>query len=289
MNFLTELFNNPGITKALPDALVETLQMVGISGLVTLLVGVPLGIFLHTSAPSGLRPMPVTNRIVSGIIVNITRSVPFAILMVTLIPLARFITGSSIGPVAACVALSIGTIPFFARLVETALRDVSGGKIDAALVMGSTRMQVITKVLLPEALPGLVSALTTTMVTLVGYSAMAGIVGGGGLGKLAYNYGVQRFDSGVMVVTIIVIVIIVQVIQIAGDIVARRVDHRSADGGTRRRRGRPAVPAPVSVAATASAAGPASTADSASGSGADSVPVPDLEPRPADGTSNPLR
>ncbi|MET4061486.1 D-methionine transport system permease protein [Arthrobacter sp. UYP6] len=263
MNFLTELFNNPGITKALPDALVETLQMVGLSGLVTVLVGLPLGIFLHTSAPGGLRPMPVTNRIVSDIIVNITRSVPFAILMVTLIPLARFLTGTSIGPIAACVALSIGTIPFFARLVETALRDVSGGKIDAALVMGSTRTQVITKVLLPEAMPGLVAALTTTMVTLVGYSAMAGIVGGGGLGKLAYNYGVQRFDSGVMLVTIIVIVVIVQIIQIAGDIVARRVDHRSADGGAKRRRRTAAAgPNAGAAAVTGSASpGPSETKD----------------------------
>ena len=268
MNFLTELFNNPGITKALPDALVETLQMVGISGLVTLLVGVPLGIFLHTSASGGLRPMPVTNRIVSGVIVNITRSVPFAILMVTLIPLARFITGSSIGPIAACVALSIGTIPFFARLVETALRDVSGGKIDAALVMGSTKTQVITKVLLPEAMPGLVAALTTTMVTLVGYSAMAGIVGGGGLGKLAYNYGVQRFDSGVMLVTIIVIVVIVQIIQIAGDLVARRVDHRSADGGSKRRRRTASAGAPGAAALDVSVVAPPA--------GSDHVPDPSV-------------
>ncbi|MBO0909009.1 ABC transporter permease [Arthrobacter sunyaminii] len=256
MNFLTELLDNPGITKALPESILETLQMVGISGLVTLLIGLPLGIFLHTSAPGGLRPLPVTNRIVSGVIVNITRSIPFAILMVTLIPLARIITGTSIGPIAACVALSIGTIPFFARLVETALRDVSGGKIDAALVMGSTKMQIVSKVLLPEAMPGLVAALTTTMVTLVGYSAMAGIVGGGGLGRLAYNYGVQRFDSGVMIVTIIVIVAIVQVIQIAGDMVARRVDHRSADGGARRRRRTAAAGAPGAAALDVSVVAP---------------------------------
>ena len=274
MNFLTELLNNPGITKALPESIVETLQMVAISGIVTLLIGLPLGIFLHTSAPAGLRPFPVINRIVSDIIVNITRSIPFAILMVTLIPLARIITGTSIGPIAACVALSIGTIPFFARLVETALRDVSGGKIDAALVMGSTKMQVVTKVLLPEAMPGLVAALTTTMVTLVGYSAMAGIVGGG-LGRLAYNYGVQRFDSGVMVVTIIVIVAIVQVIQITGDIVARRVDHRSAGGsGKRRRRPEPAA------AAAGVAAVPAESAGSAqSVSGEDSSAVSDSRVR----------
>ena len=247
MNFLTELFENPGVTKALPEAIVETLQMVGISGFFTLLIGLPLGIFLHTSAPGGLRPLRVTNRIVSDIIVNITRSVPFAILAVTLIPLARLITGTSIGPVAASVSLSIATIPFFARLVENALRDVSGGKIDAALVMGSTKMQVVSKVLLREAMPGLVAALTTTLVTLVGYSAMAGIIGGGGLGRLAYNYGVQRFDTQVMVVTIVIIVALVQIIQLVGDFASRRVDHRSAAGSRRRRR--PAAAAADTAAA----------------------------------------
>ena len=253
MNFLTELFENPGVTKALPEAIVETLQMVGISGFFTLLIGLPLGIFLHTSAPGGLRPLRVTNRIVSDIIVNITRSVPFAILAVTLIPLARLITGTSIGPVAASVSLSIATIPFFARLVENALRDVSGGKIDAALVMGSTKMQVVSKVLLREAMPGLVAALTTTLVTLVGYSAMAGIIGGGGLGRLAYNYGVQRFDTQVMVVTIVIIVALVQIIQLVGDFASRRVDHRSAAGSRRRRR-------PAAAAAdTAAAVRPAAT------------------------------
>jgi len=253
MNLLEELANNPGITKALPEAIADTLLMVGVSGFFTVLIGLPLGIFLHTSAPGGLRPMPVTNRILSDIIVNITRSIPFAILMVILIPFSRMVTGSSIGPLAACVPLSIGTIPFFARLVETSLRDVAGGKIDAALVMGSTRMQVIRKVLMPEALPGLVAALTTTLVTLVGYSAMAGIIGGGGLGRLAYNYGVQRFDTAVMVVTIVIIVAIVQIIQLAGDFAARRVDHRSAAGATRRRR-RPARTG-AEAAAPAAAAG----------------------------------
>ena len=256
MNFLTELFDNPGITKALPEAVLETLQMVGISGVFTLLIGLPLGVFLHTSAPGGLRPLRITNRIVSDIIVNITRSVPFAILAVTLIPLARLVTGTSIGPVAASVSLSIATIPFFARLVENALRDVSGGKIDAALVMGSTKMQVVTKVLLREALPGLVAALTTTLVTLVGYSAMAGIIGGGGLGRLAYNYGVQRFDTQVMVVTIVIIVALVQIIQLLGDWFSRRVDHRSASGAARRRR-------PASAAAVQADGGPAAAPRSA--------------------------
>lgn len=228
MNILDGLFKNPGITEALPEEFLATLQMIGISGFFTLLIGLPLGIFLLTSSPGGLRPMPVTNRIVSDVVVNITRSIPFAILMVSLIPLARFLTGSSIGPVAASVSLSIGAIPFFARLVESSLRDVSPGKIDAALVMGSTRFQVITKVMIAEALPSLIAAFTTTLVTLVGYSAMAGIIGGGGLGRLAYNYGLQRFDTTVMVVIIVIIVAIVQIIQFIGDRLAQRVDHRTA-------------------------------------------------------------
>jgi D-methionine transport system permease protein len=223
---VNDIFSNPVLAKALPEAIVETLQMVAISGFFTVLIGLPLGVFLHTTAPGGLRPMPVINRIVSDIVVNITRSIPFAILMVALIPLARLLVGTSLGPVAASVSLSIGTIPFFARLVEACLRDVHQGKIDAAQVMGSTKMQVINKVMLPESLPALVAATTTTVVTLVGYSAMAGLVGGGGLGKLAYNYGFQRFDVTVMLVTIVLIIVLVQVIQLTGEWIARSLDHR---------------------------------------------------------------
>lgn len=223
---MNEIFSNPVLAKALPEAIIETLQMVGISAFFTVLVGLPLGVFLHATAPGGLRPMPVVNRIVSDIVVNITRSIPFAILMVALIPLARLLVGTSLGPVAASVSLSIGTIPFFARLVEACLRDVHHGKIDAAQVMGSTRMQVINKVMLPESLPALVAAATTTVVTLVGYSAMAGLVGGGGLGKLAYNYGFQRFDVTVMIVTIVLIIVLVQVIQLTGERISRSLDHR---------------------------------------------------------------
>jgi len=223
---MNDIFSNPVLAKALPEAIIETLQMVGISSFFTVLIGLPLGVFLHVSAPGGLRPMPVTNRILSDVIVNITRSIPFAILMVALIPLARALTGTSLGPVAASVSLSIGTIPFFARLVENCLRDVHHGKIDAAQVMGSTKMQVINKVMLRESLPALVAAATTTVVTLVGYSAMAGLVGGGGLGKLAYNYGFQRFDVTVMLVTIVLIIVLVQVIQLVGERISRSLDHR---------------------------------------------------------------
>lgn len=223
---MNDIFSNPVLAKALPEAIIETLQMVGISSFFTVLIGLPLGVFLHVSAPGGLRPMPVTNRILSDVVVNITRSIPFAILMVALIPVARALTGTSLGPVAASVSLSIGTIPFFARLVENCLRDVHHGKIDAAQVMGSTNMQVINKVMLRESLPALVAATTTTVVTLVGYSAMAGLVGGGGLGKLAYNYGFQRFDVTVMIVTIVLIIVLVQVIQLVGEQISRSLDHR---------------------------------------------------------------
>ncbi|AOT05211.1 methionine ABC transporter permease [Arthrobacter sp. U41] len=223
---MNDIFSNPVLVKALPEAIIETLQMVGISSFFTVLIGLPLGVFLHVSAPGGLRPMPVTNRVLSDVIVNITRSIPFAILMVALIPVARALTGTSLGPVAASVSLSIGTIPFFARLVENCLRDVHHGKIDAAQVMGSTKMQVINKVMLRESLPALVAAATTTVVTLVGYSAMAGLVGGGGLGKLAYNYGFQRFDVTVMLVTIVLIIVLVQVIQLVGERISRSLDHR---------------------------------------------------------------
>ncbi|MER8024593.1 methionine ABC transporter permease [Glutamicibacter protophormiae] len=221
MDFLT-----PTVQKAMLTATWETVEMVLISGVVTVVVGLLLGILLHVTGKGGLAPVRWLNAILSGIIVNITRSIPFAILMVALIPLAVIIVGTSLGPVAASVSLTIGTVPFFARLVETALRDVSSGKVDAALVMGSSKMQVIRKVLVPEAMPGIVSAITTTVVTLIGYSAMAGLVGGGGLGRMAYTYGYTRYNPGIMILTIIIIVIMVQIVQIIGDLIARKVDHR---------------------------------------------------------------
>ncbi|GAA3323463.1 MULTISPECIES: methionine ABC transporter permease [Paeniglutamicibacter] len=226
MDFFNDLMTNPGITKAMWPAFLETLQMTGISGFFTVLVGLPLGVLLLNTAKSGLTPIPWLNLLLSGVITNITRSIPFAILMLSLIPFATLLVGVSLGPVAASVSLTIGTIPFFARLVESALRDVSTGKIDAALVMGSTKMQVTRKVLVPEALPGIIAATTTTVVTLIGYSAMAGLVGGGGLGRLAYNYGFQRYDGTVMIVTIVIMVLLVQLVQILGDRLARLVDHR---------------------------------------------------------------
>ena len=223
---LLDLLDNPAISTALAPAMGETLAMVGIAGLATLLLGLPLGVAVYVTQPGGLADHRVLNFVLSGVVVNITRSVPYAILMVSLIPLTRLLVGTSIGPIAAAVSLTIAAVPFFARLGEAALREVHPGKLDAAHAMGSTRVQTVWKVLLPEALPGLVAGLTTTVVTLIGYSAMAGLVGGGGLGRLAYNYGYQRFQPEVMVVVLVVLVLLVQLVQWIGDRAIRRLDHR---------------------------------------------------------------
>ena len=211
------------ILRALGPAIYETLIMVGISSLATVVLGLPLGVVLFVTQRGGIVANPVLS-ITLSTIANITRSIPYAILMLSLIPFTRWLTGSSVGPIAACVSLTIGAVPFFARLVESALRDVHPGKVDAAHAMGSTRMQTVTKV--PEAGPSLIAAITTTVVTLVGYSAMAGLIGGGGLGRLAYNYGYQRFETSVQLITIAILVGMVQLIQMLGDVVIRRVDHR---------------------------------------------------------------
>ena len=221
-----DLLTNPAIRTALGPALLETLQMVGLSGLATVLLGLPLGVVLLVTQPGGMAQNRPLHLLLSGVLVNITRSVPYAILMVSLIPLTRLLAGTSVGPVAASVSLTIACVPFFARLVETSLREVDPGKIDAAHAMGSTRFQTVWKVLLPEALPSLVAGITTTMVALIGYSAMAGLVGGGGLGRLAYNYGYQRFQPEVMIVVLVILVLLVQLVQLVGDAVVRVVDHR---------------------------------------------------------------
>lgn len=224
--FFSDLATNPAITNALWPAFVETIQMVGIAGLATVVLGLPLGVVLFVTQSGGLAANRPVNVVLGGIVVNITRSIPYAILMVALIPFTRWIVGTSIGPIAASVSLTIACVPFFARLVETGLREVHPGKVDAAHAMGSTRLQTVWKVLLPEARPSLVASVTTTVVALIGYSAMAGLIGGGGLGRLAYNYGYQRFQPEVMVVVLVVLVLLVQFVQLAGDAIVRRVDHR---------------------------------------------------------------
>ncbi|QXT64397.1 ABC transporter permease [Tessaracoccus palaemonis] len=200
--------------------------MVGISSLATVIIGLPLGVVLFVTQKGGMSENRPVNVILSSVIVNITRSIPYAILMLALIPVTRVLVGTSLGPIAASVSLAIGAIPFFARLVESALREVHPGKLDAAHAMGSTKLQSVTKVLIPEAMPALVAAVTTTVVVLIGYSAMAGLIGGGGLGRLAYNYGFQRYQLDVMVITVILLVIIVQLVQWIGDRIGKAIDHR---------------------------------------------------------------
>jgi D-methionine transport system permease protein len=217
--------DNPVIREGLLDATVETLYMTAVAGLLTVLVGLPLGLVLQMSASDGLRPRPTLHKVL-GLVVNVGRSLPFLILMIAIIPFTRFMAGTSLGSSAAIVPLTVGAIPFFARLVENSVREVQQGKIEAALMMGAGTRQVVRTVLVPEALPGIVGGTTVTLVTLLSYTAMAGAVGGGGLGALAINYGYQRFQGDVMVVTVAVLIVLVQIIQLAGDLVVRRVDHR---------------------------------------------------------------
>jgi D-methionine transport system permease protein len=207
-------------------ALLQTLQMVAISGLVGSLIGLPIGVFLATSGKGELFPAPLSNRVI-GAIVNAARSTPFIILVVAIIPFTRLVTGTSIGTYAAIVPLTIATIPFVARLAEAAIREVDKGLIEAARAMGATPLQIVFKVLLAEAKPGLTLALTLTLVSLVGYSAMVGAVGGGGLGDLGIRYGYQRFMPEVMLAVVVVLIVLVQAIQSAGDALARRFDKRS--------------------------------------------------------------
>lgn len=193
----------------------QTLLMTLFSTFFALLVGFPLGVLLNVTGKFGIAPKPVFNQILSRI-VDILRSFPFVILMIALIPFTRFILGSAIGTAATIIPLSIAAMPFIARLTESSLSEVDPGMVQAARAMGSTNWQIIYKVLIPEAFPSLVSGITLTIITLIGYTAMAGTLGGGGLGDLAYRYGYQRFMTSVMVGAVIVIILIVALIQFAG-------------------------------------------------------------------------
>jgi D-methionine transport system permease protein len=202
------------------NATIETIYMVVVSGMIATLVGLPWGIVLYTSRKNYILAHPLFYQVLT-IIVNVMRSIPFIILMIAVIPMTRVLVGSSIGTNAAIVPLSLCAMPFIARVVENALLEVDVGLIEAAIAMGANTWQIVCKILIPEALPSIVNGLTLTAVSLIGYSAMAGAVGGGGLGDLAIRYGYQRFDTSVMLMTIVVIIILVQVIQFIGDKLAR--------------------------------------------------------------------
>ena len=221
------MFNNftPAMLDLFASSLWETLIMVGISGLVGGLLGVPLGVFLRLTDDGGVLENGPVNKLV-GWLVNAVRSTPFIILLVAIIPFTRLITGSSIGTAAAVVPLTIAAAPFVARLVEAALREVDHGLVEAAQAMGATTSQIVWKVLLPEALPGIVAGLTISFVSLTGYSAMAGAIGGGGLGDLGIRYGYQRFLPDIMLAVVVILIFFVQAIQSLGDWAVRRLSHR---------------------------------------------------------------
>lgn len=207
------------------QATLDTLVMLGASLALTILLGVPLGVLLFLTDRGQLAQSGWINRTL-GVVVNILRSIPFVILLIVMIPLTLLIVGTSLGVAGAIPPLVVGAAPFYARLVEQALRDVPRATIEATQAMGASRWQIVTKALLPEALPGLVSGATVTAVALVSFTAMAGVVGAGGLGDLAIRYGYQRFQTDVMLVTVTLMVLLVQIIQLGGDWLARRVDHR---------------------------------------------------------------
>jgi D-methionine transport system permease protein len=206
-------------------ALAETGIMVGASGLLSLLLGLPLGLLLVITAPAGISAHPTFNRGL-GSIINAFRSTPFIILLVALIPFTRLVVGTTIGTVAAIVPLTVAATPYFARIAEMSLREVDPGLIEALRALGASRWQIVREALVPEALPGLVTGFTVTIVTLIGASAMAGAVGAGGLGDLAIRYGYQRFETSIMVGVIVVLIVIVSIIQVAGDFIARRLNRR---------------------------------------------------------------
>nr|WP_180204895.1 methionine ABC transporter permease [Pseudomonas sp. SbOxS1]NYU04895.1 ABC transporter permease [Pseudomonas sp. SbOxS1] len=203
----------------------ETLYMVVLAGFFTLLIGLPLGVLLFISRSGGLYAMLRLNKVLGGL-VNLGRSLPFVVMLIALIPLTRLVVGTTLGSTAAVVPITIGAFPFFARIVENALDEVDKGRIEAILAMGGDIWHVIFKVLLPEALPALLAGITLTLVMLIGFSSMAGVIGGGGLGDLAIRYGYQRFNNQVMVVTVVVLVILVQSVQSLGDRLVRSLAHR---------------------------------------------------------------
>ena len=213
------------IINLLIQGFLETVQMTVISTVVAVLLGVPLGVILVITSRGHIMQNEVVNKVL-GAIVNATRSIPFIILMVAIIPFTRLVAGTSIGTTAACVPLTLAAIPFLARLVETAIKEVNGGVIEAAQSMGATPLQIIWKVLLPEALPTLIDNITVLIVNLISYSAMAGAIGGGGLGDIAIRYGYQRFQGDVMLATIVILIVLVQVIQSAGDYLSRKVNKK---------------------------------------------------------------
>jgi D-methionine transport system permease protein len=216
---------NPQLIDLLITSLLETLLMVAVAGSIAVVVGIPLGVILVVTSRGAMLQNLALNRVL-GFVVNATRSVPFVILMVAIIPFTRWVAQTSIGTAAAIVPLSVAAIPFMARIAENAMREIDPGLITAARAMGASPLQIILKVLLPESWPGLVAGVIVTLVSLIGYSAMAGAIGGGGLGDMGIRYGYQRFLPEVMLAVVVVLIVLVQAVQSFGDWLVRRMSHR---------------------------------------------------------------
>lgn len=222
------MFDFPYFVSMLPDiwkAFKETITMIGIALGIALVIGLPLGILLFITDKGLFWQNRVVNGVV-GFLANLIRSIPFIILLVALFPLTNLIVGTTIGPVAASVSLSVAAIPYFARLVEGSLRDIDKGVIEATIAVGATPWMLIKDVLIPEAKSSIIRGVTLTVISLVAYSAMAGVVGGGGIGDLAIRFGYYRYDNTIMISTVAILIIIVQVLQFAGEKIAKSVDKR---------------------------------------------------------------
>jgi D-methionine transport system permease protein len=206
-------------------AAIDTLLMMGGSLVLTVIIGIPLGVLLFLSGKGRLAENPILNGILS-FIVNVLRSVPFIILLIVMLPVTVLLVGTSLGVAGAIPPLVVGAAPFYARLVETALREVDKGIVEATQAMGGSTFQIVTRALLPEAMPGIIAGATVTAIALVSYTAMAGVVGAGGLGDLAVRFGYQRFQTDVMVVTVVLLLIFVQILQMIGDALVAKVSHR---------------------------------------------------------------
>ncbi len=206
-------------------ATLETLYMVALAALFTVAIGLPVGVVLFLTRKEGMIPNRPLSLVLNGV-VNIGRALPFVILLIAAIPVTRLIVGTALGSTAAVVPITLGAFPFFARLVENALDEVDRGRIEAVVSMGGGHWYIVSRVLLPEALPGLVAGMTLTTVMLIGFSAMAGVVGGGGLGDLAIRYGYQRFDNTLMVATVVVLLLMVLLVQRSGDRLVRALSFR---------------------------------------------------------------
>jgi len=206
-------------------ATVDTLLMMSASLVLTVIIGIPLGVMLFLSSKGRLAANSVLNAVLS-FIVNVLRSLPFIILLIVMLPVTVLLVGTSLGVLGAIPPLVVGTAPFYARLVETALREVDNGVVEATQAMGGSTYQIVTRALLPEALPGVIAGATVSAIALVGYTAMAGVVGAGGLGDLAVRFGYQRFQTDVMFVTVALLLVLVQILQMLGDRLVAKISHR---------------------------------------------------------------